>query len=195
MTSYTRIASGTWKAVVGQGLYATAMSTNNVRPVPRSRPPESGTEWESLTGMLDFFRATVVNKVAGLTDEQAFSAVVPPSTLTPGGLVKHLTGTERFWFSIDYAGADLPYPWPDDDRHGAFAIDDGDTLPGLVAAYVAECRRSREAIDGADLDDMARGKDMHFSLRYALLHMIEETARHCGHLDLLRERIDGATGQ
>ena len=106
------------------------MSTNIVQPMPRTRPPESGTEWESLTGMLDFFRATVVNKVAGLTDEQAFSAVVPPSTLTPGGLVKHLTGTERFWFSIDFAGADLPYPWPDDDMHGAFAIDDDDTLPG-----------------------------------------------------------------
>lgn len=171
------------------------MSTNNVAPMPRTRPPESGTEWESLTGMLDFFRATVVNKVAGLTDEQAFRAVLPPSTLTPGGLVKHLTGTERFWFSIDFAGADLPYPWPDHDRHGAFSIEDGDTLRGLVATYVAECQRSRDAIDGANLDDTARGKDMHFSLRYALLHMIEETARHCGHLDLLRERIDGSTGQ
>ena len=93
-------------------------------------------------------------------------------------------------FSIDFAGADLPHPWPDDDMHGAFAIEDGDTLPGLVAAYVAECERSRAAIDGAGLDDLARGKDMHFSLRFALLHMIEETSRHCGHLDLLREHID-----
>ena len=171
------------------------MSTNSVQPMPRTRPPQSGTEWDSLTAMLDFFRATVVNKVAGLSDEQAFTAAVPPSTLTPGGLVKHLTGTERFWFSIDFAGADLTHPWPDDDMHGAFAIEDGDTLPGLVAAYVAECERSRASIDGAGLDDLARGKDMHFSLRFALLHMIEETSRHCGHLDLLRERIDGSTGQ
>jgi hypothetical protein len=69
--------------------------TADVQPVPRIRPPDAGDERETLTGLLDFLHATVVNKVAGLTDEQAFSAPVPPSTLTPAGVVKHLAGTER----------------------------------------------------------------------------------------------------
>jgi hypothetical protein len=164
--------------------------------VPRTRPPEAAAERETLTGMLDWLRATVVNKVAGLTDEQAFQAPVPPSTLTPGGLVKHLTGTERFWFSIDFANADLPLPWPEDDRHGAFAPEPGDTIDSVVAAYLEECRRSRAVVAAAELDDLAAAPpDSDFSLRYALTHMIEETARHCGHLDLLRERIDGSRGQ
>jgi hypothetical protein len=171
------------------------MVTSEVEPVPRARPPEDGSEWQTLTGLLDFLRATAINKVAGLTDEQAFAATVPPSTLTPAGVIKHLTGVERFWFSIDFAGADLPWPWPEDDPHGNFPLAPDDTLATIVADYAAECDRSRRAIEGASLDDRARGPDMHFTLRYALAHMVEETARHCGHLDLLRERIDGQTGQ
>jgi hypothetical protein len=167
----------------------------SVEPVPRSRPPEQGTERETLTGLLDFLRATVVNKVAGLTDEQAFAAPVPPSTLTPAGLVKHLAGVERFWFSIDFAGAELPWPWTEDDQHGNFRLDPDDTLTAIVADYQQECDRSRRAIEGAGLDDTARGDGLTFTLRYALAHMVEETARHCGHLDLLREAIDGRTGE
>ncbi|MDP9296335.1 MAG: DinB family protein [Actinomycetota bacterium] len=144
---------------------------------------------------LDFLRATVVNKVAGLSDEQAFGHPVQPSELTPAGTVKHLTGVERFWFSIDFAGADLPWPWTEEDPHGAFGLTQGDTLEGIVAAYRAECDRSRREVAGAAVDDRARGSGMTFTLRYALVHMIEETARHCGHLDLLRERIDGQTGE
>ena len=83
----------------------------------------------------------------------------------------------------------------DDDQHGAFAIDPGDSLAGLVEAYLEECERSRKVVADAVLDDPARGLDMAFILRYALAHMIEETARHCGHLDLLRERVDGLTGE
>jgi hypothetical protein len=161
----------------------------------RTRPPEDGTEREVLSGLLDYLRATVVNKVAGLTDEQARSQPLPPSTLTPAGIVKHLTGVERFWFSIDFAGADLPWPWTEDDQHGNFVVQHDDSLGALVVDYLAECERSRAAVAGAELGDRARGKDMTFTLRYAFAHMIEETARHCGHLDLLRERVDGATGQ
>jgi hypothetical protein len=161
----------------------------------RTRPPEDGTEREVLAGLLDYLRATVVNKVAGLTDEQARSQPSPPSTLTPAGIVKHLTGVERFWFSIDFAGADLPWPWTEDDQHGNFVVQHDDILGTLVVDYLAECERSRAAVAEAELGDRARGKDMTFTLRYAFAHMIEETARHCGHLDLLRERVDGATGQ
>ena len=170
------------------------MTTPEVAPVPRTRPPEDGAEKEMLSGLLDFLRDTVINKVAGLTMQQAGSAPVSSSALTPAGVVKHLTGTERFWFSIDFANADLPWPWPDDDRHGAFAIGPDDTLAGIVAAYREECERSRRVVQDADLDQRAQGAGMTFTLRYALAHMIEETARHCGHLDILRERIDGQRG-
>jgi hypothetical protein len=78
-----------------------------VMPVERSRPIQHGSERTLLESMLDFYRATVVNKVAGLTDSQAFTAAVSPSTLTPVTVVKHLTGTERFWFSIDFAALDV----------------------------------------------------------------------------------------
>jgi len=147
-----------------------------------------------LESMLDCYRATVVNKVAGLTDAQAFAAAVSPSSLTPATVVKHLAGTERFWFSIDFANLDVTWPWTDDDLHGNFRVEPGDTLAKIVADYVAECANSRRAIANADLGDSARGKDMDFTLRFAMLHMIEETARHCGHLDLLREATDGAVG-
>jgi hypothetical protein len=109
-------------------------------------------------------------------------------------VVKHLAGTERFWFSIDFAGLDVAWPWTDDDLHGGFRIEPGDTLAAIVAEYVEECARSRRAVADAGLDDPARGEEMDFNLRYALIHMIQETARHCGHLDLLRETTDGVVG-
>ena len=167
---------------------------SDVTPVARSRPIERGPERAMLESMLDTYRATVVNKVAGLTDAQAFTAAVPPSSLTPATVVKHLAGTERFWFSIDFAGRDVDWPWPDHDRHGNFRIEPGDTLATIVADYLRECAESSRAIADADLEDAARGEGMDFTLRFALLHMIEETARHCGHLDLLREATDGVVG-
>jgi hypothetical protein len=166
----------------------------DVAPVARSRPIQQGPERAMLESMLDFYRATVVNKVAGLTDSQACTAMVTPSTLTPITVVKHLAGTERFWFSIDFADLDVPWPWTDEDLHSNFRIEPGDTLAAVVADYVEECARSRRAVSDADLDDRARGDDMEFTLRYAMIHMIQETARHCGHLDLLREAADGAVG-
>ncbi len=148
-----------------------------------------------LESMLDFFRSTVVRKASGLTNEEAATQAVPTTTLTIAGLVKHLTATERFWFSIDFADHDVDWPWTDDDPHGAFALAVDDTIVDLIARYLKECDRSRRAVIDDDLDDIARGEGMTFSLRYALLHMIEETARHCGHLDLLREAVDGSVGQ
>jgi len=170
------------------------MTTGAVSPVARTRPPENGTEKDTLAGLLDFLRATAINKVAGLSTELATGRPVPASALTPAGVVKHLTGTERFWFSIDFANADVSWPWTDDDPHGNFAVSVDETLADIVAAYREECERSRQVVNDHDLDELARGDDMHFSLRFALAHMIEETARHCGHLDLLRESIDGENG-
>jgi hypothetical protein len=170
-------------------------SSDQVLPLDRSRPPESGGERAVLGGLLDFLRATVVNKVAGLTDEQAFARPVESTELTPAGLVKHLTGVERFWFAIDFAGSATEWPWTEEDPHGNFPIRPGDTLATIVADYQTECARSRDITAAATFDDLARGVDMSFNLRYALAHLIEETARHVGHLDLLREATDGSTGE
>jgi hypothetical protein len=161
----------------------------------RIPPPRQGSEHEILAGMLDFARGAVVRKVAALTEEQARSAPVPASALTPAGVVKHLTGVERFWFSIDFANLDLEHPWPEDDMHGAWALTDEDTIEDLVAAYRAECARSEESVAAFALDEAATAPGMDFLLRFAYAHMIQETARHAGHLDLLRETIDGTTGQ
>ena len=161
----------------------------------RVPPPRRGSEREILAGTLDYLRTAIVRKAEGLTDQQAGQAPVPPSTMTPAGLVKHLTGTERFWFAIDFAGLDLEHPWPEDDPHGGWALDETDTVPGLIGAYRAECARSDASVAGYDLDDGARAEGMDFQLRYAYAHMIQETARHAGHLDLLREVIDGTRGQ
>lgn len=166
-----------------------------VHAIERVRPTEAGNERETLTELLDFLRATVVNKSVGLTDEQAFRRPVGASELTVAGLVKHLTGVERFWFSIDFAARDVPWPWSDDDPHGNFRLQPTDTLWGIVNGYLDECEQSRQAIAGEELGAIARSEGMDFTLRYALAHLIEETARHCGHLDLLRESIDGVTGE
>jgi len=166
-----------------------------VAEIIRVRPVQDADERTILTSMLDFHRSGVEVKLAGLTEDQAFAHPVQPTTLTPGGVVKHLTGTERFWFSIDFAALDVQWPWTDDDPHGGFAIDAGDTVDGLLTSYRAECARSREVVAAASLDDHARGDGMEFTLRYALVHMIQETARHLGHLDLLRESTDGQVGQ
>lgn len=144
--------------------------------------------------MLDAYRAAVVAKVDGITDEQARSRPVPASTLTVAGVVRHLAATERWWFPIDFAGLDVAPPYPDGDPDGGFTLEPDDTLTGLVAGYLEECQRSRDAVAGHAPDELARGEGMSFMLRYAFVHMIEETARHCGHLDLLAESIDGRRG-
>lgn len=167
----------------------------SVVAVQRVRPPEDGDEKQTLTILLDFLRATAVNKVAGLNDEQANLRSVRSSELTAASLIKHLAGVERFWFSIDFAGLDVPWPWTDEDPHGSFQVTEGETLAEIVSAYQAECERSREVVASADLDDRAKSDGMNFTLRYALAHMIEETARHCGHLDMIREAIDGQRGE
>ena len=161
----------------------------------RSRPAEDADERGTLTGLLDFLRATIELKLAGLTDEQAAASPVHPSTLTPGGIVKHLTGVERFWFAIDFAGLDVEWPWTEENPHGCFPLTPDDTVDSLLASYRAECARSREITAAASLDDKARSDGMTFTLRYALAHLIEETARHLGHFDLLRESTDGLVGE
>lgn len=159
--------------------------------------PALADERATLAAVLDFQRATVVRKVTGLTDEQARSTPAPPSTMTPLGLVKHLTAVERWWFSIDFAAHDVPPPWPDGEQgYDGFELTDDDTLADVVRAYQDECAASRAVVAAYDLGEPARQPPHQaFNLRFAIAHLIEETARHCGHLDLMRECLDGNTGE
>jgi hypothetical protein len=168
------------------------------------RDPETVTDELALLGeFLDYHRATLVMKVSGLTQEQ-LSVSVPPSTLTLAGLVKHLALVEDGWFQEDLLGRDLPEPWAsapfDDDPDWDFHSAVDDSPSELLELYAAACERSRAAVAEVGNDLMAmmvrptrRGE--RFNLRWILLHMLEETARHNGHADLLRESIDGQTGE
>jgi uncharacterized damage-inducible protein DinB len=163
---------------------------------PISRAP---TRWnlperEALEGWLDFHRATAVHKLAGLEDEQLRRPMVP-SGLSLLGLVKHLTAVEHGWFVIRIAQVDEPYLYAtDDDPDGDFRVGDGETAESVVAEYLRMCDRSREILARVESLDQTvphprRGQ---LDVRWILLHMIEETARHNGHADIIREQIDGA---
>jgi uncharacterized damage-inducible protein DinB len=164
---------------------------------PRPDPPRVGELREQLNGFLDFLRATVVWKATGLTDEQARRQLVPSELTTVAGLLAHLTWVEQYWFGVVLDGR--PDLWrerfaqdPDAEFRPALTT----PLDRLIADYEAECARSREV--AARLDLAATGttsKGQPVNLRWVLIHMIEETGRHAGHLDLLRELLDGSTGE
>ena len=155
-----------------------------------------------VTQMLDRYRATLLTKLDGLSDAQARECAVPPSDLNLLGLLRHLADVERSWFRIRFAGEELP-PLYHGDAHPT-GDPDGDLHPGptdTVAAdrriWDAEVAAARRVTAGAGLDDLARSPGPGrgpFTLRWVLVHLIEEYARHVGHADLLRERIDGSTG-
>ena len=162
----------------------------------RADPPLVADERELLITFLDYHRETFALKCADLSAEQLSAAALPPSTLTLHGLVRHLAGVERWWFRQQFAAENVPalyYSAEDPDQDFEFLS--GDPAEA-VGTWRAECERSREIVAEAGLDDtFARLRDgATMSLRALLLDMITEYARHNGHADLLRERLDGATG-
>jgi Protein of unknown function (DUF664) len=166
----------------------------------RSEPALTAGERDMLTGWLDYHRATLVWKCEGLTDEQLRERSVPPSGLCLIGLVRHLTECERGWFRNVLLGAGLPYLYSTEESLDA-DFDDVDSADAasVLAAFEQECDAARQAVGSVpDLDALSKKPDDRtggqFSLRWILTHMIEEYARHNGHADLLRQRIDGATG-
>jgi uncharacterized damage-inducible protein DinB len=170
--------------------------------VERRDPDLVGDELPLLTQFLDWHRATLVGKASGLAKDQ-LAASLPSSDLTLAGLVKHLALVEDHWFQETLLGHDMPEPWAsapwDDDRDWDFHSAVDDDPADLFALYAAACDRSRAAVrkvgDLTALSARRPPRRDYVSLRWILLHMIEETARHNGHADLLRESIDGATGQ
>ena len=162
--------------------------------VERPDVPRVTDERTMLDAWLDYHRATVLMKCAGLSDEQLKSRSAEPSTLSLLGLVRHLTDVERGWFRRGVGGEQGPDVQPiyySDERPEGDFEDLDDLSPAAVfAAYREEVERCRAAAAGVSLDQVV-GRQ---SVRWIYLHMIEEYARHNGHADLLRERIDGATG-
>ena len=173
--------------------------TWTARPAERTDPDRLTGEREALEQWLDFHRATLLGKCTGLTGEQLKQQSVPPSGLTLLGLVRHMANVERWWFRMHGAGQDLPFLYDEaDDPDADFnALADADAQTDL-SAYVEECQAAREAVDGLSLELVVPSRGDHpertRNLRWIYLHMIEEYARHNGHADLLRECIDGTTG-
>lgn len=165
-------------------------------PDTRPQPREIGTEREILEGFLEFHRATLLWKCAGLSDEQMRARAVPTSALTLLGLLRHVTDVERGWF-LPYTG-EKPEPVYYSDAAPNDDFDALDTPPPaeVLTRYRAEVDRIRQAVAPLSLDaEHSDSRGTSFSLRWVYVHMIEEYSRHNGHADLLREAIDGVTGE
>ncbi len=166
--------------------------------VERREPDLVADERTSLEQWLDYHRSTLLTKCAGLTATQLKLRAVPPSRLTLLGLVRHMVEVERWWFRMHAKGEDLAFVYDPDGVGLDFEqIDDADASADL-AAFGRECDAARAAVAGRSLDDVVPSRGHHpereRDLRWIFVHMIEEYARHNGHADLLREAIDGATG-
>ncbi|WP_404347789.1 DinB family protein [Phycicoccus jejuensis] len=165
----------------------------------RERPPWTGDERTQLLGWFDLQRGIVRLKCEGLSDADAHRVLLPSSPLlTVAGIVGHLTAVEDLWFREVLLGewGDGPGLGPDAGEDDEFRVA-GRPLPALLEEYAAACARSDAAIAAHDLDDTG-STALHAvggaTLRWMVQHMLEETARHAGHLDLLREMLDGETG-
>ncbi|HKS47571.1 MAG TPA: DinB family protein [Amycolatopsis sp.] len=174
------------------GNHAQLWAEDNRPPLPKT-----GSEREILTAFLDWHRQTFELKCSGAPVRALSEKRIPPSGLSLHGLVRHLAGTERWWFRMQFAGEDVPHLYySDDDPDQDFDDLDGD-VEAAFEVWRAECERSREIVAAAPSlaatgTHFASGEPI--SLRRILVHMTVEYARHNGHADLLRERIDGATG-
>lgn len=168
-------------------------------PIPRVNPDRQSSERDALEQWIEYHRATLLIKCQGLTPEQLKTMSVEPSSLSLLGIVRHMTEVERWWFRMHAAQEDLErfYRSESEPDNDFLNLQDADASVDL-ATYVAECDLSRAAVKGRSLEEVVPSRGDHpertRNLRWIFLHMIEEYARHNGHADLLRERIDGLVG-
>lgn len=173
--------------------------TQDARPtLPDGRPIPltNGPELPMLESWLDFHRATLELKCAGLDDSQVRLASAEPSELTLLGLVQHLAECERNWFQRVVGGLDVP---PVFEEETGYALDPGRGIGEALVVWRREIARGREVCAGRSPASVGRIEGgplagMEVALRWVFIHMIEEYARHNGHADILRERIDGVIG-
>jgi hypothetical protein len=165
--------------------------------VERADPDYVAAERRALEQRLDYHRATLLAKCAGLTAGQLKRRAVPPSNLSLLGLVRHLADVERGWFRQCAAGEDVPdLYWTEAEPGADFDGIGGADAGADLGIYRREIAAAREAVSGKGLDDVVpfRWGGADRDIRWIYLHMIEEYARHNGHADLIRECIDGVTG-
>jgi uncharacterized damage-inducible protein DinB len=154
----------------------------------RKPPRLASAERETLTALLSYQRESLVRKVADLDDETAARRLVPTDT-TLLWLVRHLARAESLWVLTRFAG--------EQDVVASDDVIDGDGVAAAVADYRAVCARVDAVVAEHSLDELAAADEVQPSvnLRWILLHLLEETARHAGHADILRELLDGRTGR
>lgn len=164
----------------------------------RERPPLIADERTQLVGWYDLQRAIVHWKCEGLSDADAHRSVLPTSPLmTMGGVVRHLRWTEHTWFEVLFLGGPADTPPFQDEPEDADMLADGVPLAQLLDEYEQQCKRSNEIIAAHSLDEVGRHPEYNSggaTLRWMVIHMVEETARHAGHLDTIRELLDGTKG-
>ncbi|WP_029088436.1 DinB family protein [Brevibacterium album] len=173
----------------------------------RPEPPHSADELGTLLGFLDFLRASLAWKTDGLSTEE-LRLTLPPSDLTLGGMLAHMSFVEDFWFAHTAAEAPMPEPWASTDWAADEDADwhlvrtaDAAALRDLWKASTARSRAQTERMTAGDAvaalgqTHPAWGGRAQVSLRWILTHMVEEYARHLGHADLIRQSVDGLTGE
>jgi uncharacterized damage-inducible protein DinB len=185
-------------ACVGDIAHPLSLEAAPIASVPRMLPyeptPKTGDEKTMLVAFLDQNRAIMLWKLDGLDEEQARRQILPSAT-SMLGLVKHLAWVERWWF-VDYIGGGEPdYPWSDEDPDADWRIEDHETIASISQLYVDAVGEANAVIEAAENLEVAGTKtEEPRSLRWVLIHMIEETTRHAGHADIVREMIDGTAG-
>jgi uncharacterized damage-inducible protein DinB len=164
----------------------------------RTDTPAAWDERTKLTTFLDYARATARAKCEGLSEEDARKAPLSGSPLmTLSGVVNHLRWVEYYWFQVVFLGEEDEGPWTDEDPDREMRIAVDIPLAEILDAYEEQNTRYRELVAAHDLDAKAQRPirdGRHADLRWILLHLVEETSRHNGHIDILRELADGRTG-
>ena len=144
-----------------------------------------------LNGWLDFHRAKSLKQIEGLDEEEVRRQAVPTSELSLLSLIKHVAYVERWWFQAFFSSEELDFPEDD------FKVEPEDTIASVITLYQAETQKSREIVAAHSLDDLGINPETQqpFSVRFIIMHMLEETAQHNGQADMIREAIDGRKGQ
>ncbi|PBC86081.1 MULTISPECIES: DinB family protein [unclassified Streptomyces] len=170
---------------------------------PAAEPPVTLTSpYELLTGYLDFYRDAVLRKLQGMSDEELRSSRLPTGW-APLALLKHLACVELRWLQWGFSGQDVENPWGEfHERPGPWHVDSGESFADVKEFFQEQCARSRAIVAAARLEDRAAtlggrvlAEEDRPTLIWILFHLLQEYARHAGHLDIARELADGATGE